>query len=137
MKYKLIDHTADFGIEVYGANYETLFINAAEAMFELILESVPAAGSESVRIEVAGMDRTDLLINWLRELLYLFNGEGRIAVSIEISSLTENKVSADVCFDTYSAEVHVIRNEIKAVPYHQADIRKIKEGLAAKIIFDV
>ena len=38
MKYKIIDHTADFGLHVFGTDPQDLFANAARAMFELITD---------------------------------------------------------------------------------------------------
>ena len=37
--YEIIDHTADMGIKVYGKNLLALFLNAAEAMFDIIVET--------------------------------------------------------------------------------------------------
>jgi len=137
MTYKLIDHTADFGIEVYGPDHQTVFTNAAEAMFDLVLDSGQVTGSESEYIEVSGTDWPDLLVNWLRELLYLFNGERKVIKSVEIKSISENRIAASIFFDYYSPEHHFIKNEIKAVTYHQAEIKKTDDGLIARIIFDV
>ena len=36
--YKLIDHTADFGMQVFGSDSKELFINAALALFDVITE---------------------------------------------------------------------------------------------------
>ncbi|MBW2538819.1 MAG: archease, partial [Deltaproteobacteria bacterium] len=36
--YKIIDHTADFGIHVFGSNPKELFANAALAMFDVITD---------------------------------------------------------------------------------------------------
>jgi SHS2 domain-containing protein len=73
-KYKLIDHTADFGIHVYGADPEELFANAAEALFDVITEVEGLKDNDSCNITVSGNDWSDLMINWLREVLYLWNG---------------------------------------------------------------
>jgi len=37
--YKLFDHTADIGVEVTGRTRKELFVNAAEALFDIMLES--------------------------------------------------------------------------------------------------
>jgi len=33
MQYKLIDHTADFGLHVFGRDVQDLFVNAAHALY--------------------------------------------------------------------------------------------------------
>ncbi|MGD9277832.1 MAG: archease, partial [Desulfobacterales bacterium] len=74
-KYNLIDHTADFGIHVYGSDSKELFANAAWAVFDIITEIDQLLGLDSCHIEVSGDDWSDLMVNWLREVLYLWNGK--------------------------------------------------------------
>jgi SHS2 domain-containing protein len=75
MKYRLIDHTADFGIQVFGADAKELFSNAALAIFDLITEVGSLKELNSMDISISGEDWPDLMINWLRELLFLWNGK--------------------------------------------------------------
>ena len=93
-KYKLIDHTADFGIQVYGTDSRELFSNAALALFDVITEMDALTGRDSCNIKTSGDDWSDLMINWLREILYLWNGEERLVKSVQILSLSENNISA-------------------------------------------
>ena len=75
--YKFFDHTADIGVEVTGRTRKELFVNAAEALFDVMIENKTGEKSakQQKKITVEGADVADLLINFLRELLYLFNGE--------------------------------------------------------------
>ena len=86
--YKFFDHTADIGVEVSGRTKKELFANAASALFDILIES-KAGKSKTVKgykrqkkITVEGTDVADLLINFLREILYLFNGEKFITVQL-------------------------------------------------------
>jgi SHS2 domain-containing protein len=38
MTYRIIDHTADFGLEIFAPDLKTLFADAAHAMFEQIVD---------------------------------------------------------------------------------------------------
>ena len=76
MGYRILDHTADLGVEVRAATREELYAGAVAALFDWItdLSSVrPETGRE---MAVEGKDPADLLVNFLREALYLWNGEG-------------------------------------------------------------
>lgn len=136
-KYHLIDHTADFGIHVSGTNSKDLFANAAEALFDVITEIDSLTGHDSCHIEVSGDDWSDLMINWLREILYLWNGRERLVKSADITSLSENMLSAQVVFDSYDPDRHSIKTEIKAVTYHQIQVKRSLSGWTAQIIFDI
>ena len=136
-KYHLIDHTADFGIHVSGTSSKDLFANAAEALFDVITDIDSLTGYDSCHIEVSGEDWSDLMINWLREILYLWNGKERLVKSANITSLSENKLSAQVVFDPYDPDRHAIKTEIKAVTYHQIQVKLTPSGWTARIIFDI
>ena len=75
--YKLIDHTADLGIEVTGRTKRELFTKAALSLMDIVVERKgTGAGVKEKALTVEGSDPADLLINFLREILYLFNGRG-------------------------------------------------------------
>jgi len=136
-KYKLIDHTADFGLHVYGSDSKELFANAAHAMFDLITDVGKLEGLDDCNIRVEGDDWPDLMVNWLRELLYFWNGKEMLVKTADIISLSENDLSAKLIFDQYAPDRHVIKTEIKAVTYHQIQVISGPSRWDAKIIFDV
>ena len=136
-KYNLIDHTADFGIHVFGSDSKELFANAAWALFDLITEIDRLTGLKSCHIEVSGDDWSDLMVNWLREVLYLWNGKELLVKKARILSLSETKLSGIVECDSFNPDRHVIKTEIKAVTYHQIQVNSSPSGWEAMIIFDI
>jgi len=137
MKYRLIDHTADFGIHVFGSDLKDLFSNAALAMFDQITIVKDLQPEKELKIHVPGSDWPDLMINWLRELLYLWTGKERLVGKFNIFSISEYKLSATVKYDPYNSDRHVITNDIKAVTYHQIQVNQVANGWESRIIFDV
>ena len=136
-KYKLTDHTADIGIQVFGSDSQELFTNAALALFDVITEMDVLKGRDSCNITASGEDWPDLMINWLREILYLWNGKEMLVKSVQILSLSENKIFAKIYFDAYIPDRHIIKTEIKAVTYHQVQIKSSPSGWKARVIFDI
>jgi SHS2 domain-containing protein len=122
---------------VFGENEKDLFQNAALAMFDLIADYEKSDGLTKVRIQIAGDDWPDLMVNWLRELLYLFNGKEKLIQSVQIDSIVENKIVANVTCDAFASEYHSLKNEVKAVTYHQIQVGQKDHGWEAVIIFDV
>jgi SHS2 domain-containing protein len=137
LNYKLIDHTADFGLHVFGADPKDLFANAAHAMFDVITDISSLTGLSSGNIRVTGDDWPDLMVNWLRELLYFWSGTEMLVKIVEIQSISAHELSAKVKFDPYNPDQHTINTEIKAVTYHQIQVVSGPSGWEAKIIFDV
>jgi len=137
--YKFFDHTADIGIEVTGRTRKELFVNAAIALFDVMIESTAGrkAAKRHKKIMVEGTDVADLLINFLRELLYLFNGEQFVTGSCDIINFTNKKLQARLTGESFNSKTHLMKTEIKAVTYSGAKVEKIKTGWKARIIFDV
>ena len=137
MKYRLIDHTADLGIHVFGSDPETLFAGAAIAMVEQITDLGTLNGSNKSEIRVAGSDWADLMVNWLSEVLFLWAGREMLVKSIHIVTISEYALTATANVDIYDPGRHIIKKEIKAVTYHQIQVYEGPEDWEAKIIFDI
>jgi len=137
MRYKLIDHTADFGIRVFGKDAKELFQNAALTMFELIVESGTPRVAVEKKVSVSGADRPDLMVNWLRELLFSWAGRQEILCGAIVDELTANSLSARIKMAVYNPDRDSVLNEIKAVTYHQINVSEIEDHWEARIIFDV
>jgi len=143
-KYRLVDHTADMGMEISGRTKKELFSNAALALFDLLIEHKNNHRIEDrqlkgkqKKITVEGMDIADLLINFLRELLYLFHGETLVVSGCKISKCTTKRVVAHLLVQKYNDTKYEMKTEIKAATYHNLKVEKHKTNWKARIIFDV
>ena len=135
--YRLLDHTADFGLEITGDDPAALFAQAAKALYDLICGSDHTGGVHQRRIEIAGADWPDLLVNWLRELLYLWSGDRQLLCDVIIESIDATQIRATVTSVDYAPQRHEIRNEIKAVTYHQVAVVSCESGWSARVFLDV
>lgn len=135
--YIIIDHTADLGIKVYGADINALFIHAGMALSQLIGGEGGDRPAEECRVSARGMDWPDLMVAWMRELLYLWTGRGLLVRHIQIHGISPYTVSANVaCSPVFPGREEICR-EIKAVTYHQIQVHQTEKGWEATIIFDV
>ena len=103
----------------------------------LLRKSIELAGFDSCHIEVSGDDWCDLMVNWLREVLYLWNGKELLVKKARILSLSETQLSATIEYDPFNPDRHVIKTEIKAVTYHQIQVTGSPAGWESRIIFDI
>ncbi len=136
-KYRMLDHTADIGIEAWSDTKEEALAATVEAMFDLIVENESVSAREEKKIAVSGVDQDDALINLLREALYLFHGKSWLCKTCEILEMNEEKISAHLRGEPYEAKKHEMKMEIKAVTYHTLKIEKREKGWRARVIFDV
>ena len=71
-RFEVIDHTADVGIAAYGEDLKEAFANAAYALFSMMLDLEGVGDALCRQVEVTADDRSDLLVAWLNELIYVF-----------------------------------------------------------------
>lgn len=142
--YTILDHTADTGFEVFGKTKEELFANSVAALFDLILDqsggqpASPGEREEEKSIAVEGGDIEDLLVNFLREVLYLFNGKKWVLTNCRPVEITDKSIDAQLFGEPYDQQKHHVKTEIKAVTYHDLSVAKTSEGgWKARVIFDV
>jgi protein archease len=132
MPYALIDHTADIGIRVSAERVEALFEEAACAIAD-ILGGRSTVGDEKISIELQGIDRVDLLVRWLQEILFHIEVRGLRLMSAAIHKLDDTKVLG-VVHGAYTDTP--LSTEIKAVTYHNLDIICIDNVYVTTIILD-
>jgi len=135
--WRLLDHTADLGIEVEGSSLEELFTRAGEAIFELMVDLDTVETAESRNLVIEGADLPDLWINFLREVLYLWGGESLLMKKVHVTNLTDTSLEATLDGEPYDSRRHDLNMEIKAVTYHQAEVVRTPEGWKGRVIFDV
>ena len=138
MAYRVFDHTADLGIEVTARDPGTLFAEAGLALFSLITDPRALKKRDTRSLTVSGADWTDLLVNWLRELLHLWNGEQRLVCGLTVDQATPTAIRAEAAVDRFDPKRHFIESEIKAVTYHQARVEAAAAGRwSARFIVDI
>lgn len=137
MRYRYINHTSDLGMEIYGKDLEELFANGLYAIFDNILDLNTVKIIESRKIELSAQNTEDLLMDWFRELVFIFATEYFIAKEIKLIKIQDNKLSAEILGEIFDKAKHKIKIEIKTPTYHMFNIKKTEAGYVATVIFDV
>jgi SHS2 domain-containing protein len=135
--YIVFDHTADLGLEIYGADAAELFENAVRAVFDMMIDCATVDRVETRHFAVEGSDWEDLLVNFLREMLFWFNGEGFVPGACVISEIDDHHAAGHVAGEPFNPEKHPVSMEIKAVTYHGIAVRRTGHGWEGRVIFDV
>jgi SHS2 domain-containing protein len=135
--FEVLDHTADIGIAVYGADIKELFANAAVGLFSLMTELADIKESIERELKLSAEDEEVLLIEWLNELIYVFDVEHIIFKRFEIEELTGNHIRARCFGEKIDPRQHEMKREIKAATYHMLRISRGNRGYEVKVIFDI
>jgi len=136
-RFEVIEHTADVGLMVYGQDLTSLFENAGEAFFYLMTDLRKVRLRTERRIEIAKESLERLMVDWLTELLYFYDVENLLFKRFIVESVGEEGLKARVKGEAYQEGVHVIKTGVKAVTYHQIEVRKEDGDWRARIILDL
>ena len=136
-RYKTFNHTADLGIEVYGEDQKQLFVNAGLALFDLITDIDKVEEKTSLSLTAEGINLEDLMVSWLRELLYLHQVKGYLFRDFVIHEISDELLKATVKGEKFDSRRHELIREIKAATYHQIKVVCEKGIWISRIVFDI
>jgi len=140
-QYKYLDHTADIKFQAYGKTREEVFENAALAMFNVIIDTEKVSGDTAREIFLKSPDLESLLVDWLSELLYLFEVDEIVFREFRVEKIREDKgeysITAQALGEKYYLKSLPFETEIKAVTYNQLEITKTADGWKAQVVVDI
>ena len=137
LPFRTLEHTADVGFEAFGATRAEVFANAARALMDLMVDLDAIQALEGIPIEIHGPDPESVLVNWLSELLYLYDAEGWLFRDFEIKSLGDDSLSAWVCGERSRPSPHQVKVLVKAITYHQLALEETPRGWRAQVYVDI
>ena len=134
-KYEFLEHTADVAFRACGKDVDELFEHAAEALESVMICLDDVAYESSRVITLTSGSFEDLLYDWLSELLVVFELDlfavRRCRVKIKDLSLYAK------CFgEKIDPSKHRLKEEVKAVTYHELEITK-NAYFQAQVTLDV
>ena len=135
-EFELIDHTADVGIIAHGASINQAFANAARGLFSIITDLDDIREALHRDIEVTAPDQESLLVEWLNELIYLFDTENIIFNKFDITHLTNTQLKARIYGEKVDSSRHELKTGVKAATYHMLKVKK-NNGYQAQVLFDI
>ena len=120
--FEIIEHTADIGIRAYGTDMAAAFENAARAMFSLMTDLDKVREVVHRDVHVSAPDREILLVEWLNELVFLFDTEQILFKRFDIHNLTDTELKARCYGEKVDKSRHEIKIGIKSATYHMLKV---------------
>ncbi len=136
-RYRVTTRQSELAVKIFGASHADLFVNSAWALFDVMTDIEKIDVKDRLPLEVEGTDRDDLMVNWVRELLYLYQGSGYLLKEFHVSEAKDTHVKAQVCGEKIDPDRHEIKQEITAIAYHQSRMEKTGDQWTAQLIFEL
>ena len=137
-RYDIVEVTADVAIRARGSSLSHLYANAAWGMYDLICDTATVEPRRTWKVSITSQDLEGLMVDFLTDLLVLFETEGALAAEVEVDMPTGCQpwcLDATVRGEAFEAGRHDLLHDIKAVTYHTLEVRP-DEGWA-QVLFDI
>ena len=134
---RTFEHTADVGLEARADSLGELFEAMGEGLAEVICPRQSVKKQKTLKIQVESENVESLLVDFLAELLGLFNLEKFLIAVVRVERIDEKSVAAEVTGEPFDPTRHELGDEIKAVTYHQLNVAREADGWVGRVILDV
>lgn len=133
--FEVLQHTADVRLRVEAATLEELFRDAMRGMYA-VMRAHEDADANAVRRTIHvddSADRTTLLVDFLNEVLHRAHVGREWFTDATFVRLDETTAHAEVSGIAPAS----FDEDVKAVTYHEANVRQEREGWQTTLVFDV
>ena len=135
--YETFEHTADVGLRARAPDLNTLFGEAARAMFSVMAGDMDAVRPQEEITVLLGPDDLDALLrDWLAELLYAFHTRKLLLAEFTVA-MSEAGLRGTARGEPLDAARHKADVEVKAVTWHGLKVERTEDGWLAEVIVDI
>ena len=135
--FRLIEHTADMGIEARAASREAVVEEMVQGLVALIFGRSPVTRRVTAKILVQAEDPVELLVSCLNEVVYWSEKDDLVPAALHVESIRNGELLATIAGEPFDPERHSIERQVKSVTYHQACLDKIPGGWYARVYVDL
>lgn len=134
--YTVIPHTADVRLKLSGDTLEEIFLAGLEGMAQIEKKDfcqISKVFPVKRTINLTSLDPTSLLIDFLSYVLTFSHEDQAIFCASDFQILSPTYLNTTV----FGAKTDHFDEDIKAVTYHEAEVKKKNGKYETTIIFDI
>ena len=113
------------------------FRNAARGLMSVIAGTSVIEPEEERSISIIGLDRENLFVRWLTEILFLYDAEKFLTTDVTFAIIDDTSLLATILGQKYDATKHELMLDVKAITYHKLMIEKIENNWTARVFVDI
>jgi len=135
--FSILEHTADTGVQSWGASLEEALAWLAKGMFSLLADPDTVEARQSVAVSVSARDSESMAVDWLNELLYRHEAEGFLLKDCQVILSAPGRLEAECQGEFLDPARHQILTVIKAATYHQVQVTAENNQWRIQVVLDV
>lgn len=133
---KLLEHTADMGLELRGPDRETIFRRALAGLLLVLGVEKCRENADELRVQISAPGDDSLLVAWLNELLFHIQARQFRPCSVNILHIKDGTLSA-LLTGTFDGDCPAPEREVKAATYHRLKFVRSGGVYKARVYFDL
>ncbi|MCX7779267.1 MAG: archease [Patescibacteria group bacterium] len=131
-KYQILEHPADLKIKVYGKDLAELLNNVLQALNEATEPKILDEKIET-EIEIKSENLENLFVDFLSEVIYQTDLNNAAYLKAKFEKLTEKELKGKI----FGQKIKSFQTEVKAVTWHDLEIKKENSSFFATVVFDI
>jgi len=135
--HREVDHTADLGFELWAPELEGLFSEGVLALAEICYERASVRPLQQRELIADGANNEERLVRWLQEVYLLLEADLWLVAGVSGVTMSGDRVQGTLRGESFDRERHTLHTEIKAITYHDLDVRLDDELWRTTVIVDV
>jgi len=137
--FRYLDHMTDAVIEAYGRTLDEAFEFAAKGLTDTMIDLQTVKPEIEVDISASGHDEYSLLFDWLDKVMLLLVADGMVMSEFKviISRNGGYKLDGHARGEKLDLARHKYKVEIKAVTYHEMQVKEEPTGATVRFLLDL
>jgi SHS2 domain-containing protein len=133
--FEVLEHTADVGVRAEASSLEECFRQMTLGLLDVSGAFRPDDGDKR-DISVEADDLGALLVYWLEEVLYLQDSADAVVTDVTVERVGPTEARGSVSIAPRGDEV-LEGTAVKAITYHQLEVKRTEQGWRATAFFDI
>lgn len=135
--FSLLEHTADTGIIARGHSQKEAYEQAALGLVSIITDIDRVQDVLSREIQIGSTDKESLLVDFLNELIYLFETQHLLFNRFDIIEIDNIHLKTVAYGEKFDKGRHRVHHNVKAATYHDVMVQQSDSMWELRIILDI
>ncbi len=139
-RFRYLDHVTDAIIEAYGSSLDEAFENSAKGLVNTMIDLEQITPDQEYEIVAKGYDVKSLLYDWLEKVMLglLIDNMALSDFKVKISENNGNYFLKGIAKgEVLDLKKHHYKMEIKAVTYHEMEIKQTEDLITTRFLLDL
>jgi SHS2 domain-containing protein len=138
--FRYLDHVTDAIVEAYGSSLDEAFENSAKGLVNTMIDLEQISPDQEYEIVAKGYDVKSLLYDWLEKVMLglLIDNIALSDFKVKISENNGNYFLKGIAKgEILDLKRHHYKIEIKAVTYHEMEIKQTESIITIRFLLDL